>query len=126
MTQAQCPTGLAEGVRERASLSGQARTLRELHAAAGLSEEGRMALRIEVFIEGHEDEGPINLLASLAKLREQLQRVDDAQQTTVTLRLSSVFAARQTNAGDDWEPQGALSRVWAMGDWVVYAKPDVY
>ncbi len=83
-----------------------------------------MALKIEFYIEGENGRGPIDLEASLARLRALLEQVDDAQNSTVSLRLSSVFSARQMKSGPDWDPQGALSAVWQSHEWVVYANDD--
>lgn len=79
-----------------------------------------MALRIDVFIAGEEDRGALDVAASLARLQELLEHVDDAKQTIVTLRLSPILAARQQQSGPDWDPSGALMRVWDSREWVVY------
>ncbi len=81
-------------------------------------------LRMDFLIEGEEEKGPIDLEASLTKLREMLERADDAQRTTVTVRLSPIFAVGQMQSGPGWEPSGQVMNVWQSRDWVVYRKRD--
>lgn len=83
-----------------------------------------MALRIECYIQGEEARGPIDLDASLARLRALLERVDGAQDTTVTLGLAATLSARQAGAAPDWDPKGVLGEVWRSASWVVYAPRD--
>ena len=80
-----------------------------------------MALQIEFYIEGEREKGPINLEASLANLREHLARAAGAENARVTLQLSSLFIADQTDAAPDWDPHGELSRVWQSDRWIVPA-----
>ncbi len=82
-----------------------------------------MALQNDALIEGEEGTGPIDLEASLARLRAMLEAVDDAQHSTVTLRLSPLFSVRQRRSGPGGDPQGQLSRVWSSREWIV-RQPD--
>jgi hypothetical protein len=80
-----------------------------------------MALQIEFFIEGEREKGPIALEASLARLRELLAQAAGAENARVTLQLSSLFIADQTDAAPDWDPDGELSGVWRSDRWIVLA-----
>jgi|tagenome__1003787_1003787.scaffolds.fasta_scaffold18464748_1 hypothetical protein len=80
-----------------------------------------MALQIEFYIEGEREKGPIDLEASLASLREHLARAAGGENARVTLQLSSLFSADQTDSAPDWDPNGELSRVWQSDRWIVLA-----
>jgi hypothetical protein len=80
-----------------------------------------MTVNIEFFIAGEEDRGPIDLEASLAKLRAMLEDADDLQDTTVSLRVSPVFIARPVNAGQGQPPPDVFTPVWQSRSWIVPA-----
>jgi len=80
-----------------------------------------MTVHIEFFIAGEEDRGPIDLEASLAKLRAMLEDADDLQDTTVSLRVSPVFIARPVNAGQGLPPSDVFTLVWQSRAWIVPA-----
>jgi hypothetical protein len=80
-----------------------------------------MTVNIEFFIAGEEDRGPIDLEASLAKLRAMLEDADDLQDTTVSLRVSPVFIARPVSAGQGLPPSDVFTPVWQSRSWIVPA-----
>jgi hypothetical protein len=80
-----------------------------------------MTVKFEFYIAGEEDKGPIDLEASLARLRTMLEQADDIQSSTVTLRLAPVFAVQPVNAGQHQPPADVFTPAWQSEAWIVPA-----
>jgi hypothetical protein len=80
-----------------------------------------MTVNIEFYIAGEEDRGPIDLEASLAKLRAMLEDSADVQSSNVTLRVAPFFATELVNADQNQPPSDVFTPVWQSRSWVVPA-----
>jgi hypothetical protein len=80
-----------------------------------------MTVNIEFYIAGEEDRGPIDLEASLAKLRAMLEDAADIRSSNVTLRVAPFFATKPMNTGQNQPPADVFTPVWQSRSWIVPA-----
>lgn len=83
-----------------------------------------MALRIEVKLQEQSELGAIDLVASLDRLRTMLEGVDNAQDASVTLRVSVGWTAHSSSSGEGWRQSPAFAAILDSHDWIVPAPAD--